>query len=62
MRADKLRFGFQASKKLKINAGYMHTFWKKDQTIKALIAQPLDVNVIVNNSLNAIALGIELSF
>ena len=55
-------FGFQASKKLKINAGYMHTFWKKDQTIKALIAQPLDVNVIVNNSLNAIALGIELSF
>ncbi len=55
-------FAFQASKKMRINAGYMHTFWEKDQTIKALLAQPLDVNVKVNNSLNAIALGVELSF
>ena len=53
---------FQASKKMKLNAGYMHTFWSKDQTIKAMIAQPLDVNVNVNNSLNAIALGVELTF
>ena len=55
-------FSFQATEKIRINAGYMHTFWKKDQNIKALIAQPLDVDVNVNNSLNAIALGIELSF
>ena len=55
-------FAFQATKKMKINAGYMHTFWAKDQTIKALLAQPLDVNIKVNNSLNAIALGVELSF
>ena len=55
-------FGYQSSKKIKINVGYMHTFWAKDQNIKALLAQPLDVNVKVNNSLNAIALGMEVSF
>ena len=55
-------FAYQTSKKLKFNVGYMHTFWAKDQMIKALLAQPLDVNVKVNNSLNAIALGAEFSF
>lgn len=55
-------FSYQATKKMKVNAGYMHTFWAKDQTITALLAQPLDVNVKVNNSLNAIALGVEIGF
>jgi long-chain fatty acid transport protein len=53
---------FQASQKIKINAGYMHTFWAKDQNIKALIAQPMDVDVKVNNSMNAIAFGVEIGF
>lgn len=55
-------FAFEVSKKMKVNAGYMHTFWKKDQIIKALIAQPLDVDVKVNNNLNAVAFGVELAF
>jgi long-chain fatty acid transport protein len=53
---------YQISKKTKISAGYMHTFWAKDQNIKAALAQPLDVDVKVNNSLDAIALGIDFKF
>jgi long-chain fatty acid transport protein len=53
---------YMISKKVRVNGSYMHTFWAKDQTIKALIAQPLDVNVKVNNSMNAVAFGVELSF
>ena len=55
-------FAYQIMKNLKVNAGYMHTFWTKDQTIKALLVQPLDVDVKVNNSLNAIAFGVDLAF
>ncbi len=52
----------RASKAIRVNIGYMHTFWAKDQQIQAKIAEPLDVSVKVNNSMNAFALGIDLSF
>ena len=55
-------FGYQATSKLKLNAAFMHTFWASDQNIKTLLAQPLDVDVKVNNSMNAIALGLEINF
>jgi long-subunit fatty acid transport protein len=41
--------------------GYMHTFYK-DEDVKALLAQPLDVTVKTKNSIDAIALGIDLKF
>ncbi len=55
-------FAFKQNKHITVNAGYMHTFWQKDQTIKALNVQPLDVDVTVNNSLNAFAVGVDLNF
>jgi len=55
-------FAVKASNAIKVNVGYMHTFWAKDQNIKAINADPLDVNVQVNNSLDAFALGVEISF
>ncbi len=54
-------FAFKLMKNLTINAGYMHTFYNQE-TIKALNVQPLDVDVTVNNSLNAFALGVDLNF
>lgn len=53
---------FKASDKVTINAGYMHTFYPKDQKVKALLATPLDVDVTTNNSINAIAIGVDLAF
>lgn len=53
---------YKVTDKVKINAGYMHTFYPSDQKVKALMAQPLDVDVIVNNYINAIAIGIDLAF
>ena len=55
-------FAVKASNAIKVNVGYMHTFWAKDQSIKAVNADPLDVDVKVNNSLDAFALGIAVSF
>jgi long-chain fatty acid transport protein len=55
-------FAFKASEKITVNTGYMHTFYPADQKVKALNAQPLDVDVTVNNSINAVALGLELTF
>jgi long-chain fatty acid transport protein len=52
----------QASKKVALNMGYMHTFWARDQKIKALLLQPMDVNVKVNNNLDAVAVGVEIAF
>ena len=54
-------FAFKPNKHITLNAGYMHTFYKKE-SIKALNVQPLDVDVTVNNSLNAFAVGIDLNF
>jgi len=55
-------FSVKASNTIRFNVGYMHTFWAKDQNIKALNADPLDVDVKVNNSMDAIAFGIDISF
>lgn len=53
---------FRATQHITVNAGYMHTFWAKDNTVKALNAQPLDVDVKINNSLHALALGVDFAF
>lgn len=53
---------FKATDKFTINAGYMHTFYPKDQMVKAMLAQPLDVDVKVNNSINAFAIGVDMAF
>ena len=54
-------FGYKPCKYVTVNGGYMHTFYK-DETIKAMSVQPLDVDVKVNNSLNAFAVGVDLNF
>ena len=53
---------YKTSDKIRVNVGYMHTFYPSDQKIKALMAQPLDVDVIVNNCINALAIGIDFTF
>ena len=53
---------YKASGKVTVNAGYMHTFYPNNQTVKALLAQPLDVDVTINNSINAFAIGVDLAF
>ncbi len=55
-------FAIRASNAIRVNVGYMHTFWAKDQVIHATNAEPLDVDVTVNNSMDAFALGINVSF
>lgn len=55
-------FAFQATEKLNFSFGYMHAFWAKDQKIKALNAQPLDVDVTVNNSMDIVAFGVNFRF
>ena len=53
---------YHASEKIALNAGYMHVFYTKDQKVKAYMAQPLDVDVTVNNSADVIAIGVDWSF
>lgn len=55
-------FACKVTKNITVNAGYMHTFWQKDETVKALNMQPMDVDVTVNNSLDAFAIGVDLNF
>ena len=57
-----LGFAYKPVKNITLNAGYMHVFYPSDQTINAVIAQPLDVKVTMNNSMNAFAIGIDLTF
>jgi len=54
-------FSYKAGKSVTLTCGYMHTFYNT-QTIKALNAQPLDVDVKVKNSLDAFAIGANLQF
>lgn len=42
-------------------AAYMHTFYK-DQTVTAVLAQPLDVQVQTSNSIDVFALGVDIKF
>jgi long-chain fatty acid transport protein len=53
---------YHASEKLALNAGYMHVFYPSDQKVKAMMAQPLDVDVTMNNSADVIAIGIDWTF
>lgn len=52
---------YRVSNSLTATFGYMHTFYQSEN-VKALLAQPLDVTVSTKNSLDAIALGIDLKF
>jgi long-chain fatty acid transport protein len=55
-------FAWKASKHITFNGGYMHTFWAKDQKVQALNAQPLDAVVTINNALDAVAVGLDITF
>lgn len=52
---------YMATSNITLTLGYMHTFYN-DQTTKALLVQPLDVDVKTSNSLDAIAIGVDLKF
>lgn len=52
---------YRAAKNITCTLGYMHTFYK-DQNTKAMLLQPLDVNVKTSNSLDAIAIGLDINF
>ena len=58
----KLGFAYKPIKNITFNLGYMHVFYPSDQQIKVVNAQPLDVTINANNSINAVALGVNLSF
>lgn len=51
----------KACKTANVTLGYMHTFYAS-QNINAQLAAPLDVTVHTSNSLDAIAIGFDLSF
>ncbi|HNQ12904.1 MAG TPA: hypothetical protein PKH65_07600 [Bacteroidia bacterium] len=53
---------FKLNEMIAFNAGYAHTMWKKDDTIKVLNLAPMDVTATVNNSMNTFALGVDLKF
>ena len=52
---------YTISNNITFTAAYMHTFYK-DQTVTAVVAQPLDVKVKTSNSLDAIAIGVDIKF
>lgn len=52
---------YQVAKKVSLTAGYMNTSWAKDTKVKALMISP-DSEVIVNNSMNVIAIGANINF
>jgi len=52
---------FNASRNLTFTVGYMHTFYK-DQTVNALLLQPLEVKVKTTNSIDVLAIGLDLKF
>ena len=52
---------YTISNNITFTAAYMHTFYK-DQTVTAVLAQPLDVKVKTSNSLDAIAIGVDIKF
>ena len=52
---------YRVSPSVTMTLAYMHTFYK-EQEIKGLMAQPLDVTVRTQNSLHALAVGVDLKF
>jgi long-chain fatty acid transport protein len=53
---------YAISKKVRVNTGFMHTSWAKDNKVNALITQPMNTEVNLNSSLNAVSIGAELTF
>ncbi len=54
-------FSYEFAPQVKLTAGFSRTFWKSE-TIKALLAFPLDVDVETSNATYTIAVGINASF
>lgn len=52
---------YQVSKGINLIAGFMHTSWTKDTKVQALLISP-DSEVTINNSMNAIAIGADITF
>lgn len=52
---------YRVSPSVTMTLAYMHTFYK-EQEIKGLMAQPLDVTVRTRNSLHAVAVGVDMKF
>jgi long-chain fatty acid transport protein len=52
---------YTVSNSVTLTAAYMHTFYK-DQTVDAVLAQPLNVQVQTSNSLDVFAIGADIKF
>lgn len=52
---------YTVANNITLTAAYMHTFYK-DQTVTAVLAQPLDVQVQTSNSIDVFALGVDIKF
>jgi long-chain fatty acid transport protein len=56
-----LGFSYEILESVKLNLGFSTTLWK-DETIKALAAFPLDVDVQTDNAGYCLAVGLDISF
>jgi long-chain fatty acid transport protein len=54
--------GINVTEKIRINAGFLHAFYAKNQMIQAYNLAPATVNVTVNNSISALSLGADFTF
>lgn len=54
-------FSIKATSNIVLTAGYMHTIYQSSET-NLLLAQPLEVKVKSENKLDAIAIGLDLTF
>ena len=52
---------YRIFQKVTLTAGFMHTAWAKDTKVKALAISP-DSEISINNSMNVIAIGAEITF
>lgn len=54
-------FSYMMNNNITFTMGYMHAFYK-NQTVNALLLQPLDVKVKTGNSADILALGFDIKF
>jgi long-chain fatty acid transport protein len=54
--------GVNVTEKIRVNAGFLHAFYAKNGTVTADNLAPAIVNVKVNNSISAVALGVDFAF
>jgi long-chain fatty acid transport protein len=54
-------FKYSLNNKIAFNAGMATTIWSEEMTVRALNFYPANVDVKVNNKINAIAFGIDVS-